>query len=241
MPTNGALSASGVYEQRLHNVSVTAFSPADTCSCCDAHQYGRDKRLLKHLDCLHPTPLVLVHAVDLHCQSARGLGILCQFAHHLICVARDDHQKLLNIVDVYYHDAPHSVLMTVGNTESVNGWVSKLRGRGITNAASLYETMGFGPDSDRFVLPSPFGTRPAKFLRNRIFNCAGGWGCPGTGAINQFPLIGARETRGQTRINKHFTELQTNAVFSGAPRHADSKNTSFTFSVTRTTRPSCGL
>jgi superfamily II DNA/RNA helicase len=86
----------------------------------------------------------------LRSRGVAGVSVPARIRHEVILNPdKDDHQKLLNIVDVYYHDAPHSVLMTVGNTESVNGWVSKLRGRGITNAASLYETMGFGPDSDR--------------------------------------------------------------------------------------------
>jgi superfamily II DNA/RNA helicase len=81
----------------------------------------------------------------LRSRGVAGVGVPSRIRHRmLINKDADTNTKLANVLEVYNADAPWSVLMAVGNTESVAGWVEKLRFRGIAGAAPLHELLGFG-------------------------------------------------------------------------------------------------
>eukprot|EP00667_Euglena_gracilis_P004114 EG_transcript_4136 len=110
----------------------------------------------------------------LRSRGVAGVGVPARIQHEAVLNEDGDaDQKLRNVLKAYREDRPWSVLMAVGNAESVSGWVEKLRFRGVKGAASLHELMGFGSRESGFRLNAAVHLAKHRELQQRFENRTG--------------------------------------------------------------------
>eukprot|EP00668_Euglena_longa_P013952 GGOE01017905.1.p1 GENE.GGOE01017905.1~~GGOE01017905.1.p1 ORF type:complete len:630 (+),score=200.10 GGOE01017905.1:57-1946(+) len=110
----------------------------------------------------------------LRSRGVAGVGVPARLLHEVVLNPDDDaDSKLRNVLDTYERDRPWSVLMAVGNAESVSAWVDKLQFRGIRGAAPLHKLMGFGPRGEGFRWNAAAHLAKHRELQQRFENRTG--------------------------------------------------------------------